>query len=378
MKYPYNVPAITLKVKELEYITQVILKKKFSGDGEFGKKCQTWIEKNMECNKVLVTPSCTHALEMAALLINIKEGDEVIMPSFTFPSTANAFVLHGARIRFVDIASDTMNIDPNVIRDAINDRARAIIVVHYAGVACDMDKIMQIARERDIYVIEDAAQCIIARYNDRYLGTIGDIGCLSFHETKNIHCGEGGAILINNPEFYERAEIIREKGTNRSNFLKGYVDKYTWMDKGSSYLLNEISSAFLLAQLEEAQTIINDRKKSWNYYYEKLSSIDGFKVNKIPDYARHNAHIFYGICRSEAERNELIKYLRARDILAIFHYVPLHSSSAGKQFGVFNGQDKYTTDLSSRLVRLPLYYGMKKEDIDFITDSIAEFYARKR
>lgn len=377
MKYPFNVPAITLKVKELEYITQVILKKKFSGDGEFGKKCQAWIETNMQCNKVLVTPSCTAALEMAALLLDIKEGNEVIMPSFTFPSTANAFVLQGARIRFVDINPKTMNIDPDAIKDAINDRTKAIVVVHYAGVSCDMDKIMQIARDNHLYVIEDAAQCILAHHNYRYLGTIGDIGCLSFHETKNIHCGEGGAILINNPMFYERAEIIREKGTNRSNFLKGYVDKYTWMDKGSSYLLNEISSAFLLAQLEEAQTIINDRLKSWEYYFEKLTGIYGFEIHYPPDYARHNAHIFYGICRNETERNKLLKYLKAKDVLAIFHYIPLHSSPAGKQFGVFNGQDKYTTDLSSRLVRLPLYYGMKKEAIDFITDSIAEFYARK-
>jgi len=363
--------------RELEYINKVISNRKFSGDGEFGKKCQAWIESNMECNKVLVTPSCTHALEMAAMLINIKEGDEVIMSSFTFPSTANAFVLRGARIRFVDIDPDTMNIDPAMISDAINDHTKAIVVVHYAGVACDMDKIMRIARERGIYVIEDAAQCILAQYNDRYLGTIGDIGCLSFHETKNVHCGEGGAIMINNPEFYERAEIIREKGTNRANFLKGYVDKYTWIDKGSSYVMNELSAAFLLAQLEEAGTIIKDRMAIWQYYFKKMSGVYEFRINIPPEYAKHNAHIFYGLCRDGNTRNELLNHLKAAGILAIFHYIPLHSAPAGKMFGVFNGQDKYTTDMSERIVRLPIYYGMKKEDIDFITDSIAKFYARK-
>ncbi|MBO4310609.1 MAG: dTDP-4-amino-4,6-dideoxygalactose transaminase [Lachnospiraceae bacterium] len=371
----FNVPPYT--GKELDYIKQAVEKKKICGDGEFTHKCNEWIEQKTGTAKALLTTSCTHATEMAAILSDIKPGDEVIMPSYTFVSTADAFVLRGAKAVFVDIRPDTMNIDENLIENAITDKTRAIVPVHYAGVGCEMDKIMEIAQKYNLTVIEDAAQGVMAEYNGKPLGTFGEFGCFSFHETKNFSMGEGGAILIRDEKDIERAEIIREKGTNRAKYFRGQIDKYTWIDAGSSYLPSEMNAAYLYAQLEEADKITEDRMKSWNMYFEGFEDLDkAGRVQRpfIPANCKHNAHMFYLKCKDLEERSALIKFLGENDILAVFHYIPLHNAPAGKQFGRFNGEDVYTTKESDRLVRLPLYYGLKEDEVGYIIDKVKEFY----
>lgn len=371
----FNVPPYT--GKELDYIKQAVEKKKICGDGEFTHKCNEWIEQKTGTAKALLTTSCTHATEMAAILSDIKPGDEVIMPSYTFVSTADAFVLRGAKAVFVDIRPDTMNIDENLIENAITDKTRAIVPVHYAGVGCEMDKIMEIAQKYNLTVIEDAAQGVMAEYNGKPLGTFGEFGCFSFHETKNFSMGEGGAILIRDEKDIERAEIIREKGTNRAKYFRGQIDKYTWIDAGSSYLPSEMNAAYLYAQLEEADKITEDRMKSWNMYFEGFEDLDkAGRVQRpfIPANCKHNAHMFYLKCKDLEERSALIKFLGENEILAVFHYIPLHNAPAGKQFGRFNGEDVYTTKESDRLVRLPLYYGLKEDEVGYIIDKVKEFY----
>ncbi|MDK2828106.1 MAG: dTDP-4-amino-4,6-dideoxygalactose transaminase [Clostridium butyricum] len=373
----FNVP--TLVGRELEYIKQAIgNNQKLCGDGPFTKKCNAWLEERFNVQKALLTTSCTHALEMAAILIDIKPGDEIIAPSFTFASTVNAFVLRGARIVFVDIRPDTMNIDENLIEDAITKRTKAIVPVHYAGVSCEMDKIMDIAKRYNLYVIEDAAQGVMSTYKGQALGTIGDFGCYSFHETKNYTSGgEGGAILIQNKEFIERAEIIREKGTNRSKFLRGQIDKYSWVDIGSSYLPSELNAAYLYAQLEEADKINDNRLSIWNLYYnilEELYEHEKIELPYIPEGCVHNGHMFYIKCKDLEERTRLIEYLKANEISAVYHYIPLHSSKAGIKYSRFHGTDRYTTTESERLLRLPMYYGLEKSKVEYITEKIKEFY----
>lgn len=371
----FNIPPYT--GKEKDYIAEAIASQKICGDGMFTKKCHQWIEDQTKTSKALLTTSCTHALEMAALLTDIKPGDEVIMPAFTFVSTADAFVLRGAKIVFVDIRPDTMNIDENLIEAAITDRTKAIAPVHYAGVACEMDKIMEIARKYNLKVVEDAAQCVLASYKGQALGTIGDYGCFSFHETKNYSMGEGGALLIRDPENTERAEIIREKGTDRSKFLRGQVDKYTWVAAGSSYLPSDMNAAYLYAQLEMAEEINEDRLASWNFYYEQLSGLaEAGKIDLpvVPEGCTHNAHMFYIKCRDIEERTALTSHLKANDIAAVFHYIPLHTAPAGAEYGRFHGEDIYTTKESERLLRLPMYYGLTREDILKVCDTIKEFY----
>ena len=365
--------------KEIEYISTAIQNKKICGDGEFTKKCDAWIEENTGCKKSLLTTSCTQALEMSALLADINPGDEVIMPSYTFVSTANAFVLRGAKIVFVDIRKDTLNIDENLIEGAITNKTKAIVPVHYAGVACEMDTIMEIARKYNLLVIEDAAQGVMAKYKGRALGSIGNFGCFSFHETKNYSMGEGGAILIRDEDFVERAEIIREKGTNRKRFLRGQVDKYTWVSKGSSYLPSDINAAYLYAQLEMAEEINDNRIRSWNCYYEELKTLsenEMIELPYIPRECQHNSHMFYIKTRNFEERSLLIQHLRQHDIIAVFHYIPLHSSPAGEKFGEFSGKDIYTTRESERLLRLPMYYGLETEQILRIVECIKEFYKK--
>lgn len=371
----FNIPPYT--GKEKDYIAEAIASQKICGDGMFTKKCHQWIEDQTKTSKALLTTSCTHALEMAALLTDIKPGDEVIMPAFTFVSTADAFVLRGAKIVFVDIRPDTMNIDENLIEAAITDRTKAIAPVHYAGVACEMDKIMEIARKYNLKVVEDAAQCVLASYKGQALGTIGDYGCFSFHETKNYSMGEGGALLIRDPENTERAEIIREKGTDRSKFLRGQVDKYTWVAAGSSYLPSDMNAAYLYAQLEMAEEINEDRLASWNFYYEQLSGLaEAGKIDLpvVPEGCTHNAHMFYIKCRDIEERTALTSHLKANDIAAVFHYIPLHTAPAGAEYGRFHGEDIYTTKESERLLRLPMYHGLTREDILKVCDTIKEFY----
>lgn len=371
----FNVPPYL--GKEKEYLAQVCDNRKLCGDGEFTKKCNQWFEKKTATKKCLLTTSGTSALEMAAILCNIKPGDEVIMSSFTFVSTANAFVLRGAKIVFVDIRPDTMNIDENLIEAAITEKTKVIVPVHYAGVACEMDKINQIAKKHHLLVVEDAAQGVMATYKGNYLGAIGYFGCYSFHETKNYSCGEGGAILINHLADVERAEIVREKGTNRSKFWRGQVDKYTWVDVGSSYLPSEFNAAYLYAQLESAKEINDDRLISWNLYYQELKSLQEKNIIElpfIPKECNHNAHMFYIKCKDLSERTALIDFLKANGIMSVFHYIPLHSSPAGKKLGCFYGQDQYTTKESERLLRLPMYYGLEEEKIKYITDKIKEFY----
>ena len=376
---PFNIPPYV--GKELEYIREAMEKNhKICGDGTFKKKCNEWMEKRFNVEKVLLTTSCTHATEMAAILADIKEGDEVIAPSFTFVSTVNPFVLRGARIVFIDINPKTMNMDENLIEDAITEKTKAILPVHYAGVACNMDKIMEIAKKHNLIVIEDAAQGVMSEYKGKHLGTIGDYGCFSFHETKNYSMGEGGALLINNKKNIEKAEIIREKGTNRSRFFRGQVDKYTWVDKGSSYLPSELNAAYLYAQLENADMIYNDRMNGWKLYKELLQELEDKKLIElqyIPKDCKHNAHMFYIKCKDLDERTKLIDFLKENNINAVFHYIPLHSAEAGLKFGRFNGEDKYTTKESERLLRLPLYYGLKEEDIRFIVLKIKEFYGKE-
>lgn len=372
---PFNQPPFT--GKEEKYIHQAIENKKISGDGEFTKKCQSWLEENTNAGKVLLTTSCTSALEMSALICGIGPGDEVIMPSYTFVSTANAYVTHGARCVFVDIRPDTMNIDETLIEDAITDRTKAIVPVHYAGVGCDMDVINDIAARHNLYVIEDAAQGMCATYKGRSLGALGDIGTYSFHETKNYSMGEGGAILLNNEKYLELAEIIREKGTNRNQFFRGQVDKYTWVDKGSSFLPSELNAAYLWAQLELAEDIMNDRMRTWTLYYNGLKELEDrgiISLPVIPDECSHNAHMFYVKLKDLKERTELIQYLKEKGILAVFHYVPLHSSVAGQKYGSFHGEDRYTTRESDRLMRLPMYYGLSESEVEYIIDQIKTYF----
>lgn len=376
---PFNIPPYV--GKELEYVKEAMEKNcKICGDGPFTKKCSEWMENKFNVEKVLLTTSCTHAIEMAAILTDIKEGDEVIAPSFTFVSTVNPFVLRGAKIVFVDINPKTMNLDENLIEAAITEKTKAILPVHYAGVACNMDKIMEIAKKHNLIVIEDAAQGVMSEYKGKPLGTIGDYGCFSFHETKNYSMGEGGALLINNKENIEKAEIIREKGTNRSRFFRGQVDKYTWVDKGSSYLPSELNAAYLYAQLENANLIYDDRMNTWNKYKELLQELEDknlIELQYIPENCKHNAHMFYIKCKDLDERTNLINFLKENNINAVFHYIPLHSAEAGLKFGRFYGEDKYTTKESERLLRLPLYYGLKEENVEFVSSKIKEFYDKK-
>ena len=372
---PFNVPPSV--GKELEYMGQAIANQRISGDGAFTKKCRGYLEETTKTKRALLTTSCTHALELAAILCDIKEGDEVIMPSYTFVSTANAFVLRGAKIVFVDIRPDTMNIDENLIEAAVTPKTKAIVPVHYAGVACDMDKIMGIAREHRLFVVEDAAQGIPAAYQGRPLGAIGDFGCYSFHETKNLSCGEGGALLINREEYIERAEILREKGTDRSKFFRGLVDKYTWVDVGSSYLMSELNAAYLLAQFEAASTIQGDRLRNHQLYktlLQPLADAGKIEIQRIPAECRHNAHMFYLKCKDMGERARFIAYLKENGVMAIFHYIPLHTAPQGLVSGAFFGSDQYTTVESERLVRLPLYFGLKESDVLHITRTIHRFY----
>ena len=373
----FNVPPFT--GKEMDYIKKAVENQKICGDGEFTKKCNEWIENKTGTTKALLTTSCTHATEMAAILSNIKPGDEVIMPSYTFVSTADAFVLRGAKAVFVDVRPDTMNIDENLIEDAITDKTKAIVPVHYAGVSCEMDKIMEIAKNHNLMVIEDAAQGIMSEYKGKALGTFGEYGCFSFHETKNFSMGEGGALLIRDKENIEHAEIVREKGTNRAKFFRGQIDKYTWVDAGSSYLPSELNAAYLYAQLELAEEITADRMHTWNMYYdafEELENKERIERPFVPSDCKHNAHMFYLKCKDLEERSAFIKFLGENGILAVFHYIPLHGAPAGKMFGRFNGEDVYTTKESERLVRLPLYYGLKEEEVEYIIGKVKEFYKR--
>lgn len=371
----FNIPPYT--GKEDKYIKQAIDSRKICGDGQFTKKCNEKFEEITGAKKVLMTTSGTSALEMAALLADIKPGDEVIMPSYTFVSTANAFVLRGATIVFVDIRPDTMNIDENLIEDAITEKTKAIVPVHYGGVACEMDTICDIAERHNLVVVEDAAQGVMSFYKGRALGSIGDFGCYSFHETKNYSMGEGGAVLVNHEKNVERAEIIREKGTNRTKFFRGQVDKYTWVDLGSSYLQSELNCAYLYAQIENPDIINNDRLQSWNIYYELLTPLKEkgcIDLPVVPEGCVHNAHMFYIKTKNLEERSKLIAFLKENGIGAVFHYIPLHSSPAGQQFGRFHGEDKYTTKESERLLRLPMYYGLEKKDIEYVVSKIKEFY----
>lgn len=367
----FNVPPYV--GKEKEYICQAIDNRKICGDGEFTKKCKKWLEEKTASN-VLLTTSCSHALDMSAILANINEGDEIIMSSYTFVSTANAFVLRGAKIVFVDIRPDTMNIDENLIEAAITEKTKAIVPVHYAGVACEMDKIMEIAKKYNLIVIEDAAQGVMSEYKGKALGTIGDYGCYSFHETKNYSSGEGGAIICKNNEDYQRAEIIREKGTDRSKFLRGEIDKYTWVSCGSSFLPSELNAAYLYAQLEMADEINNKRLDNWNTYYNELKDVKNIELPFIPEGCKHNAHMFYIKTKDIEERSKLIAFLKEHGIGSVFHYIPLHSSPAGKKFSRFNGEDKYTTKESERLLRLPMHYDLSHEDVLEVCNYIKKFY----
>lgn len=374
-RIPFNVPPYI--GKEDEYIKKAIDSRKICGDGEFTRLCNSKLEELTGSKKALITTSGTSALEMSALLADIKEGDEVIMPSYTFVSTANAFVLRGAKIVFVDIRPDTMNIDERLIESAITSKTKAIVPVHYAGVACEMDTICEIAKKYNLVVIEDSAQGVMSYYKGKALGSIGEFGCYSFHETKNYSMGEGGAVLINREDLVERAEIIREKGTNRTKFFRGQVDKYTWVDIGSSYLQSELNCAYLYAQIENPDIINENRLKAWNKYYELLKPLqaEGYiELPFIPKECTHNAHMFYIKAKDLEERTRLIAFLKEKGVNAVFHYIPLHSSPAGKKFGVFNGEDKYTTKESERLLRLPMYYGIEENDVIYIAEKVREFY----
>lgn len=372
---PFNKP--TVIGSEKGYVRVAIENRKLSGGGIFTEKCNNWLEERLGAQKTFLTPSCTDALEMSAILAGIEPGDEVIMPSYTFVSTANAFALRGATIVFVDIRPDTMNIDETLIEEAITDKTKAIVPVHYAGVACEMDTITSIAEKYGLLVIEDAAQGVMSSYRGRALGTIGEFGAFSFHETKNFTSGEGGALSINDNRFLESGEIAHEKGTNRSKFFRGQVDKYTWVNLGSSFLPSELNAAFLLAQLEQADKINNDRLKSWDHYAQRLEPLaetGKMEVPYVPEECQHNGHMFYLKTKDVEERTRLINHLKDCGVMAVFHYVPLHSSPAGKKFGRFHGEDRFTTKDSERLVRLPLYYGLKKPEIDYITEQIRSYY----
>ena len=371
----FNVPPYT--GKEIEYIKEAVENQKICGDGPFTKKCSQWIEEKTGTTKCLLTTSCTHATEMAALLLDIKEGDEVIMPSYTFVSTADAFVLRGATVVFVDIRPDTMNIDENLIEDAITERTKVIVPVHYAGVGCEMDKIMQLAAKYNLKVVEDAAQGIMASYKGKPLGTFGEFGCFSFHETKNFSMGEGGALLIRDEKYIENAEIYREKGTDRSKYYRGQVDKYRWQNYGSSYLPSDMNAAYLYAQLQLADEIQKARMDRWKEYWEQLSGLaqEGrIELPHIPEHCEHNAHMFYIKTKDMEERTALIDYLKAKEILSVFHYVPLHSAPAGIKFGRFHGEDRYTTRESERLLRLPMYYRLTADQVEYITEQVKAFY----
>ena len=373
---PFNKPSFT--GNEQQYVLQAMQSNKISGDGLFGKKCQAWFEEKLGCKKTLLSPSCTAALEMAAILIDIQSGDEVIVPSYTFVSTANAFVLRGATIVFVDIRPDTMNMDEKLIEAAITPKTKAIVPVHYAGVSCEMDVIMDIAERCNLFVIEDAAQGMMSSYKGKALGTIGHIGAFSFHETKNYtSAGEGGLLIINDEQFINRAEIIREKGTNRSLFFRGMVDKYSWVDVGGSYLMNDVSAAYLWGNIEKATEINENRINSWNGYYDGLQELEdkGFlKLPTIPDACSHNAHMFYIKVKDLETRTELLEYLKQNDILSVFHYIPLHSAPAGLKFGRFDGADVCTTTESERLVRLPMHYGMNIGSIEKVIKNVKGFF----
>lgn len=371
----FNVPPYV--GKEMDYMKQAVENRKICGDGPFTKKCNAWLEERFHAQKALLTTSGTTALDMAMLLCDLKPGDEVILPSYTFSSTATAAVLAGAKLVFVDIRPDTMNIDETKIEEAITAKTKVIVAMHYAGVACEMDTIMDIARRHGLMVVEDAAQGVMSSYKGKPLGTIGDFGCYSFHETKNYSMGEGGALIINNPAYNERAEILREKGTNRSKFFRGQVDKYTWVDFGDSYLPSELNAAYLYAQLEMADQINQDRLNSWNRYnqaFQSLKQAGKAELPTIPEDCVHNAHMYYLKCKNLQERTALISYLKEQGILAVFHYVPLHSAPAGLKFGRFQGEDRYTTPESERLVRLPLYYGLTREDQDKVIREVMAFY----
>lgn len=373
----FNIPPFT--GKELDYMKEAVENHKICGDGSFTKKCDAWIEERFGTKKALLTTSGSTALDMAALLCGLQPGDEVILPSFTFSSTANSFVLAGAKLVFVDIRPDTMNIDENKIEAAITDKTRVICPVHYAGVACEMDKIMEIAKKYNLMVVEDAAQGVMSTYKGRALGTIGDFGCYSFHETKNYSAGEGGAILINNVDYIEKAEILREKGTNRAQFFRGQVAKYNWVDFGDSYLQSDLNAAYLWAQLEMADEINDNRLETWNSYYEAFKPLEEkgiIELPTIPADCVHNAHMFYIKTKDLDTRQEFIKFMKDNEILCVFHYVPLHSAPAGLKFGRFNGIDEHTTSDSDRLVRLPMYYNIAKEDLDKVIEKTIEFFTR--
>lgn len=371
----FNVPPVT--GNELKYLQEAINAHKICGDGQFTKKCSDWLSEHLENKKILLTTSCTSALEMAAVLCNIQQGDEVILPSYTFCSTADAFVQRGATLVFVDIRPDTMNIDETKIEAAITSKTKVIVPVHYAGVACEMDTIMAIAKKHNLLVVEDAAQAICSFYKGKPLGTIGDFGCLSFHETKNFSMGEGGAIIINDEKYFEDAEILREKGTNRSKYFRGQIDKYTWVNYGSSYLPSDLNAAYLWAQLEMADQIQNKRINIWNTYYEEFKSYEEkgiITLPVVPADCIHNAHMFYFKFNTLEERSEYIKFMKENDILTVFHYIPLHSAPAGLKFGRFDGADKITTKHSEMLVRLPLYYGMENSDLNKVITKTKEFF----
>ncbi|GAB3413592.1 dTDP-4-amino-4,6-dideoxygalactose transaminase [Erwinia aphidicola] len=374
---PFNAPPVV--GTELEYMQSAMGSGKLCGDGGFTRRCQQWMEQRFASRKVLLTPSCTASLEMAAILIDIQPGDEVIMPSYTFVSTANAFVLRGATIVFVDVRPDTMNIDESLIEAAITDKTKAIVPVHYAGVACEMDTIMALAKKHQLWVVEDAAQGVMSTYKGRALGSIGHIGCFSFHETKNYTAGgEGGATLVNDASLVERAEIVREKGTNRSQFFRGQVDKYTWRDIGSSYLMADLQAAYLWAQLESAERINQQRLRLWQNYHDALQPLAArgrIELPVIPANCEHNAHMFYLKLRDQDDRSALISWLKEAEILAVFHYIPLHSSPAGLRFGRFHGTDRATQTESERLLRLPLFYNLSDNNQKTVIGSLLSYFS---
>lgn len=375
----FNVPPYV--GTEFEYMKQAVDNHKICGDGEFTKLCSGWLEERFNAPKALLTTSGTSALEMAALLCDLKKGDEVILPSYTFSSTATAFVLAGAKLVFVDIRPDTMNIDEKKIEEAITNKTKVICVVHYAGVACEMDAIMEIARKYGLLVVEDAAQGIMSTYKGKPLGTIGDFGCYSFHETKNYSMGEGGALILNDEKYVEKAEILREKGTNRSKFYRGQVAKYNWVSYGSSYLPSDLNAAYLWGQLQAADRINDNRLEIWNKYHDAFRGLQEegiIELPTIPNECIHNAHMYYIKCSNLRVRTDYINYMKTKDILCVFHYVPLHSAPAGRKYGYFVGEDKYTTAESDRLVRLPLYYNMKKQDQDYVILKTLEFFENLR
>lgn len=378
MEIPFNIPAVTGKEKDC--VDDAIQSRHICGDNGYTVRCEDLIQKNYHCDKALLTTSCTHALELAAMICGIEPGDEIIMPSYTFVSTANAFVLRGAKIVFVDIRPDTQNIDETLIEAAVSSRTKAIVPVHYAGVSCEMESILRIADAYHLSVVEDAAQGVHAFYNDRALGTMGRCGCYSFHETKNYTMGEGGALLVNAPSDSTRAEIIREKGTNRAEFLLGMVDKYTWVEKGSSYLPSDINAAYLYPQLQDAELINRDRLERWGQYYENLSDLarsEKIQLPIVPKECRHNAHMFYIKTRDIEERTALMERLRQNGVTAAFHYVPLHSSPQGRRAGVFHGEDQNTTDTANRLLRLPMYYKLTPREVDYVCEIIHDFYRER-